>query len=81
MCGGTGTAPVLLGQGGPQRDVVEPDDGEVERDFLQYFRNSVVATAGTVIPAVGFSFMVAFAIVRGPGRTWCSSTATTRWPR
>ncbi|MBJ6647950.1 carbohydrate ABC transporter permease [Streptomyces sp. BSE7-9] len=37
----------------------------VESDFLQYFVNSVVVTAGAVIPAVLVSFMAAYAIVRG----------------
>ncbi|MFJ2237883.1 carbohydrate ABC transporter permease [Streptomyces sp. NPDC087859] len=37
----------------------------IESDFLTYFVNSVVATAGAVIPAVAFSFMAAYAIVRG----------------
>ncbi|MCM3299409.1 carbohydrate ABC transporter permease [Streptomyces pseudogriseolus] len=37
----------------------------VESDFLQYFANSVVVTAGAVIPAVLVSFMAAYAIVRG----------------
>ncbi|MEU5894183.1 carbohydrate ABC transporter permease [Streptomyces sp. NPDC047461] len=37
----------------------------IESDFLTYFVNSVVATAGAVIPAVVFSFMAAYAIVRG----------------
>ncbi|MEU1054201.1 carbohydrate ABC transporter permease [Streptomyces sp. NPDC005876] len=37
----------------------------IESDFLRYFLNSVVVTAGAVIPAVVFSFMAAYAIVRG----------------
>jgi raffinose/stachyose/melibiose transport system permease protein len=37
----------------------------IESDFLRYFINSVVVTAGAVIPAVTFSFMAAYAIVRG----------------
>ncbi|TQJ92445.1 carbohydrate ABC transporter permease [Streptomyces sp. SLBN-31] len=37
----------------------------IESDFLRYFVNSVVVTAGAVIPAVVFSFMAAYAIVRG----------------
>ncbi|MFG2511335.1 carbohydrate ABC transporter permease [Streptomyces sp. NPDC048584] len=37
----------------------------VESDFLRYFLNSVVVTAGAVVPAVVFSFMAAYAIVRG----------------
>jgi raffinose/stachyose/melibiose transport system permease protein len=37
----------------------------LESGFVTYFVNSVVATAGAVIPAVVFSFMAAYAIVRG----------------
>ncbi|MFE6286198.1 carbohydrate ABC transporter permease [Streptomyces sp. NPDC057877] len=37
----------------------------IESDFARYFVNSVVVTAGAVIPAVVFSFMAAYAIVRG----------------
>jgi raffinose/stachyose/melibiose transport system permease protein len=37
----------------------------VESDFVHYFVNSVVVTAGAVVPAVTVSFMAAYAIVRG----------------
>ncbi|MGW3284322.1 carbohydrate ABC transporter permease [Streptomyces sp. NPDC001002] len=37
----------------------------MENDFLRYFLNSVVVTAGAVVPAVVISFMAAYAIVRG----------------
>ncbi|MBQ1093344.1 carbohydrate ABC transporter permease [Streptomyces sp. B93] len=37
----------------------------IESDFVRYFVNSVVVTAGAVVPAVVFSFMAAYAIVRG----------------
>lgn len=37
----------------------------IQSDFLTYFLNSVIVTAGAVIPAVTFSFMAAYAIVRG----------------
>ncbi|MFC7308211.1 carbohydrate ABC transporter permease [Streptomyces monticola] len=37
----------------------------IESDFVDYFVNSVVVTAGAVIPAVAVSFMAAYAIVRG----------------
>ncbi|GHJ41962.1 carbohydrate ABC transporter permease [Streptomyces sp. TS71-3] len=37
----------------------------IESDFIGYFINSVVVTAGAVVPAVAFSFMAAYAIVRG----------------
>ncbi|MFJ9181210.1 carbohydrate ABC transporter permease [Streptomyces sp. NPDC102360] len=40
----------------------------IESDFARYFVNSVVVSAGAVVPAVAFSFMAAYAIVRG-GRT------------
>jgi len=39
----------------------------IESDFPQYFLNSVIVTAGTIIPAVAISFMAAYAIVRGAG--------------
>ncbi len=37
----------------------------IESGFLRYFLNSVVVTAGAVVPAIVFSFMAAYAIVRG----------------
>ena len=37
-------------------------------DFVRYFVNSVVVTAGAVVPAVAVSFMAAYAIVRGWSR-------------
>lgn len=37
----------------------------IENDFIRYFGNSLVVAIGTVIPAVLFSFMAAYAIVRG----------------
>ncbi|MEV1000316.1 carbohydrate ABC transporter permease [Nonomuraea sp. NPDC050202] len=37
----------------------------IESDFVQYFINSVIVTIGAVVPAVGVSFMAAYAIVRG----------------
>jgi raffinose/stachyose/melibiose transport system permease protein len=40
----------------------------IESDFAQYFINSVIVTAGSIIPAVLISFMAAFAIVRSSGR-------------
>jgi raffinose/stachyose/melibiose transport system permease protein len=39
----------------------------VESDFFRYFLNSVIVTAGAIVPAVAISFMAAFAIVRGAG--------------
>jgi raffinose/stachyose/melibiose transport system permease protein len=40
----------------------------LEADFAKYFMNSAIITLGTVIPAVGVSFMASFAIVRGNSR-------------
>lgn len=37
----------------------------LESGFVTYFVNSVIATAGAVVPAVLVSFMAAYAIVRG----------------
>ncbi|WP_181785820.1 carbohydrate ABC transporter permease [Streptomyces phytophilus] len=37
----------------------------LESEFVSYFVNSVVVTAGAVVPAVTVSFMAAYAIVRG----------------
>lgn len=37
----------------------------IESDFIRYFVNSVVVTVGAVVPAVVFSVMAAYAIVRG----------------
>jgi raffinose/stachyose/melibiose transport system permease protein len=39
----------------------------IESDFPQYFLNSVIVTAGTIVPAVAIAFMAAYAIVRGAG--------------
>jgi raffinose/stachyose/melibiose transport system permease protein len=39
----------------------------IQSDFPRYFLNSVIVTAGTIIPAVGISFMAAYAIIRGAG--------------
>lgn len=40
----------------------------IDSGFIRYFVNSVVVTAGAVIPAVIVSFMAAYAIVRGWSR-------------
>jgi raffinose/stachyose/melibiose transport system permease protein len=40
----------------------------IASNFPRYFANSVVVTVGAVVPAVLFSFMAAFALVRGSGR-------------
>jgi raffinose/stachyose/melibiose transport system permease protein len=37
----------------------------IEADFVRYFYNSSVVLVGTLVPAVLFSFMAAYAIVRG----------------
>lgn len=39
----------------------------IESDFPRYFLNSVIITAGTIVPAVTIAFMAAYAIVRGAG--------------
>ncbi|MEV4351174.1 carbohydrate ABC transporter permease [Actinoplanes sp. NPDC049596] len=39
----------------------------IEADFVRYFFNSVVITAGAVVPAVAVSFMAGYAVVRGAG--------------
>jgi raffinose/stachyose/melibiose transport system permease protein len=40
----------------------------IASSFPRYFLNSVIVTVGADVPAVVFSFMAAFAIVRGGGR-------------
>ncbi|PRB43471.1 ABC transporter permease [Arthrobacter sp. MYb23] len=40
----------------------------LENDFFRYLANSLIVTAGAVLPAVLISFMAAYAIVRGSGR-------------
>ncbi|GII55888.1 ABC transporter permease [Planotetraspora thailandica] len=37
----------------------------IESDFPLYFLNSLIVTIGAVVPAVAFSFMAAYAVVRG----------------
>jgi raffinose/stachyose/melibiose transport system permease protein len=39
----------------------------IEADFASYFVNSVIITLGATVPAVVFSFMAAYAIIRGTG--------------
>ncbi|GAB3830768.1 carbohydrate ABC transporter permease [Kribbella italica] len=39
----------------------------IKSDFPRYFVNSVLVTAGTIVPAVAIAFMAAYAIVRGAG--------------
>jgi raffinose/stachyose/melibiose transport system permease protein len=46
----------------------------IESDFPRYFVNSVIITAGTVIPAAAISFMAAYAIVRGAGGRFLAVT-------
>src|SRR5262245_19091310 len=46
----------------------------IESDFPRYFVNSVIITAGTVIPAAAISFMAAYAIVRGAGSRFLAVT-------
>jgi raffinose/stachyose/melibiose transport system permease protein len=40
----------------------------IASNFPRYFTNSVIVTVGAVVPAVLFSCMAAFAVVRGSGR-------------
>ncbi len=40
----------------------------VSSGFARYFLNSAIVTVGAVVPAVAFSFMAAYAFVRGAGR-------------
>jgi raffinose/stachyose/melibiose transport system permease protein len=49
----------------PSEPTLENYQFVIQSDFITYFINSVVVTAGAVIPAVTFSFMAAYAIVRG----------------
>nr|WP_281371652.1 carbohydrate ABC transporter permease [Petropleomorpha daqingensis] len=39
----------------------------IDADFASYFVNSVIVTLGATVPAVIFSFMAAYAIIRGTG--------------
>ncbi|MFF0267422.1 carbohydrate ABC transporter permease [Kribbella sp. NPDC004536] len=39
----------------------------IQSDFPRYFLNSVIVTAGTILPAIAISFMAAYAIIRGAG--------------
>lgn len=45
----------------------------IESDFPRYFVNSVIVTAGTILPAVAIAFMAAYAIVRGAGSRFLAS--------
>jgi raffinose/stachyose/melibiose transport system permease protein len=49
----------------PAEPTLENYVAVLEADFLSYFSNSVIVTLGATVPAVLFSFMAAFAIVRG----------------
>jgi raffinose/stachyose/melibiose transport system permease protein len=48
----------------------------IEADFPRYFLNSAIVTVGMTVPAVLFSFMAAFAIVRGGRGIFLRSTNT-----
>jgi raffinose/stachyose/melibiose transport system permease protein len=52
----------------PAEPTLENYQMVIESGFIGYFVNSVIVTVGTTVPAVLFSFMAAFAIVRGSGR-------------
>ncbi|GAA1584941.1 carbohydrate ABC transporter permease [Kribbella sancticallisti] len=51
----------------PSEPTIENYKLVIQSDFPRYFLNSVIVTAGTILPAVGISFMAAYAIVRGAG--------------
>jgi raffinose/stachyose/melibiose transport system permease protein len=42
----------------------------IDNEIARYFLNSVIVTAGAVLPAVVISFMAAYAIIRGIGSRW-----------
>jgi raffinose/stachyose/melibiose transport system permease protein len=46
----------------------------LKSDFVQYFVNTVIVTAGAVIPAVAVSFMAAYGIIRDHRRWFLRST-------
>ncbi|MFL6135433.1 MAG: carbohydrate ABC transporter permease [Nocardioidaceae bacterium] len=47
----------------------------IQSDFLRYFLNSTVVALGTTVPAVGISFMAAYAIIRGAGSRFLAGTS------
>jgi len=47
-----------------------------QNDIVHYFLNSVIVSVGAVVPAVGISFMAAYAIVRGAGNRWLRAMNT-----
>jgi raffinose/stachyose/melibiose transport system permease protein len=49
----------------------------IEADFVRYFLNSAIVTVGATVPAVLFSFMAAFAIVRGGRGAFLRTVNTT----
>jgi raffinose/stachyose/melibiose transport system permease protein len=49
----------------PNDPTMENYRSVIESDFPRYFLNSVIVTLGSVVPAVGVSFMAAYAIIRG----------------
>ncbi len=51
----------------PTEPTIENYKLVIQSDFPRYFLNSVIVTAGTILPAVAISFMAAYAIVRGAG--------------
>ncbi|MFC4536192.1 carbohydrate ABC transporter permease [Sphaerisporangium dianthi] len=60
----------------PLEPTLENYRAVIEADFAQYFINSVIVTVGAIVPAVVFSFMAAFAIVRSGGGRFLSGV---RW--
>jgi raffinose/stachyose/melibiose transport system permease protein len=54
----------------PAHPTLDNYDTVLHNQVVQYFLNSVIVTAGAVIPAVIISFMAAYAIIRGIGNRW-----------
>ncbi|MEU4238491.1 carbohydrate ABC transporter permease [Actinoplanes sp. NPDC026619] len=46
----------------------------VDNEIVRYFLNSVIVTAGAIVPAVLISFMAAYAIIRGIGNRFLRLT-------
>ncbi|NYJ06891.1 carbohydrate ABC transporter permease [Petropleomorpha daqingensis] len=51
----------------PGKPTLENYKFVIDADFASYFVNSVIVTLGATVPAVIFSFMAAYAIIRGTG--------------
>ena len=60
----------------PTHPTLENYKTVLDNDVIRYFLNSVMVTAGAVVPAVVISFMAAYGIVRGIGNRWLRYTNT-----